>query len=127
MDAYLDELALEAAQAIRALEWRVYPGGPDQRTAAVQVAVREALDKARRDPGYGPFIAEIDDLVRRFETYRIEGCEDDDACPGIARDLRAARVRLGRRLPHLPPVPPTVEQSQGWEDPADEVEKAGMS
>lgn len=123
MDAYLDELALEAAQAIRALEWRVYPGGPDQRTAAVQVAVREVLDKARRDPGYTAFVSEVDDLVHRFEAYRIEGCEDEDACPGIARDLRAARVRLGKRLPHLPPVPPTVEQSQGWEDPADEGAK----
>lgn len=127
MDSYLDQLALETAQAIRLLEWRVFPGGPAQRDAAVQVLVREALEKARRDPGYTPFIAEVNDLVRRFETYRIEGCEDEGACPGIARDLRAARVRLGKRLPHLPPVPPTVEQSQGWEDPAAEVEKVARS
>jgi hypothetical protein len=49
MDSYLDTLALETAQAIRALEWRVFPGGPAQREAAVQVAIREALEKARRD------------------------------------------------------------------------------
>ena len=49
MDAYLDTLAVETAQAIRLLEWRPLPGGPAQRDAAVQVLVREALEKARRD------------------------------------------------------------------------------
>lgn len=49
MDSYLDTLALETAQAIQALEWRVFPGGPGQRLAATQVAIREALEKARRD------------------------------------------------------------------------------
>ena len=53
MDAYLDQLALETAQAIRLLEWRVFPGGPAQRDAAVQVLVREALEKARRDARVG--------------------------------------------------------------------------
>ncbi len=40
-------------QAIRQLEWRVFPGGPAQREAAIQVVVREALEKARRDARVG--------------------------------------------------------------------------